>query len=117
MWRPNPVSLSGYRPVTDRIRSMGEGNVFTGVCLFTGGLPPELLPGGWVSYLRGVSFPREGCGCLVRGGWLSGQRLGVSGQEGSRHAPPKMATAAVGTHPTGMHSCCVGDHIQSQCDF
>ena len=23
---------------TDRIQSMGEGNVFTGVCLFTGGL-------------------------------------------------------------------------------
>ena len=45
---------------TDRIRSMGEGNVFTGVCLFHGGvsllrsflggggggLPPDLLPGG-----------------------------------------------------------------------
>ena len=37
-------------------------------------------------------------GCLVRGvGVFSAQRRG-------RH-PPEMATAAVGTHPTGMHYC------------
>ena len=32
--------------------------------------------------------------------------MGVwSGVEGRRPPPPEMATAAVGTHPTGMHSC------------
>ena len=39
------------------------------------------------------------------GWWVSG--LGVSGLRGIR-PPPQMATAAVGTHPTGMHSCMYG---------
>ena len=37
---------------TDRIRSMGEGNVFTGVCLFTGG--PALEGEGFAVGGRGV---------------------------------------------------------------
>ena len=51
-----------------------------------------------------------GLGCLVRGGaWsrggLSGPR-GVPGPGGSPGGdPPGTATAAGGTHPTGMHSC------------
>ena len=54
-----------------------------------GGLLPELLPEG--------------------GGWVSGWEVGVSSggvwSGGGRTPPPKMATAAVGMHPTGMHSC------------
>ena len=45
----------------------------------------------------------EGClarGCLLRGGAAPGGE-GVPGRE----PPPGMATAAGGTHPTGMHSC------------
>ena len=73
---------------TDRIQSMGEGNVFTGVCNSVHRGSPswgeklllELLTPSW-------------------GGW-------VSGQSGRQIPPPHhgMATAAVGTHPTGMHS-------------
>ena len=51
------------------------------VILFTGG-------GAWSG---GVSAPKRGC--LVPGG-------GVPGGD-----PPPTATAAGGTHPTGMHSC------------
>ena len=69
-----------------------------GVCLF---------PGGW-SGAGGCLLPGVG-GCLVLG--VSAPR-GVSGPGGlvSQHAlrqiPPlaEMATAADGTHPTGMHS-------------
>ena len=46
------------------------------------------------------------------GGWYRGGSLpgggGVFAQEVSRQTspgPPEMATAAVGTNPTGMHSC------------
>ena len=45
---------------------------------------------GWVSGQRGVFG--QGDGCLGRGG-------------GGGRPPPEMATAAVGTYPTGMHSC------------
>ena len=58
--------------ITARKRSLGQGNMFTGVCLSTGGVPG---PGG----------------CLVLGG--------------ARWRPPRTATAAGGTQPTGMHSC------------
>ena len=64
--------------------------------LSTGGVSAPgggcLLPGGLV---WGVSGPR-GClvqqGCLLPGGCLM-------------ETPPGTATAAGGTHPTGMHSC------------
>ena len=49
----------------------------------------------------GCLLPGVG-GCLVRG--VSGQGVGV--WSGGRQTPsPEMATAAVGTHPTGIHSC------------
>ena len=59
--------------ITARIRSLGQGNVFTPVCqviLFTGGVHPLV-----------THAPRQ--------------------------TPPssETATAAGGTHPTGMHSC------------
>ena len=74
---------------------MGQGNIFIGVCqefcsqggcLVPGGC---LLPGG-VSAPGGVPAPR---GCLVPGGCLV------------ETPPGGTATAADGTHPTGMHSC------------
>ena len=82
--------------ITDRIRSMGEGYVFTGVC---------------------HSVHRRG-GCLVRGEvWVSGQRgishfseEGVSHfSEGGLQSPPppiqEYGQRAVSTHPIGMYSC------------
>ena len=51
---------------------------------------------------RGV--PGPGCVCLVPGGYLV-----LGGVPGPGGVPggdiPQMATAAGGTHPTGMHSC------------
>ena len=53
----------------------------------------------------------------AHGGGLSAQRISawgcLPGVCGSRHPPPQqMATAADGTHPTGMHSCCVCRHAE-----
>ena len=65
-----------------------------------GGLVPGGLvqggcaPGGWGVWYWGVSGSG---GCLVLGGACS---WGVPGG-----GPPRTATAAGGTYPTGMHSC------------
>ena len=69
----------------DRIRSMGEGNVFTGVCLFT---RPFAFGGGsaWRGLHRRGSAWRGG---LHEGGGASVLRGQI----------------LIGTHPTGMHSC------------
>ena len=74
-----------YRPQ----RSCGQGNIFTGVCLSTGGRG-GLLPGGVCSW-GGVSCPG---GCLVPGGLLPGGSAsggvcswGMSGPRGGS-APP-----------------------------
>ena len=57
---------------------------------------------GGVCLVRGVPGPGGG-GLLWGGAWSGGclvmGRLGVPGGD------PPMATAAGGTHPTGMHSC------------
>ena len=73
--------------ITARKRSLGKGNIFTGVCLSTGGSCPQggLCPGG--SLCPGEFQSREGL-CL-----------GVS----VRETPVQLR--AGGTHPTGMHSC------------
>ena len=42
-----------------------------------------------------------GGGCLVGELMVSGQRVGWMSGQGAG-----VATAAVGTHPSGMHSCC-----------
>ena len=60
--------VAGSKIFIARKRSFGQGNMFTGVCLSTGG------GGAW--------------------------SRGVPGGD-----PPPTATAAGGTHPTGMHSC------------
>ena len=47
-------------------------------------------------------------GCLLRGGVCSrggSTPGGVSALGGVGGDPPRMATAAGGTHPTGMYSC------------
>ena len=71
-----------YSVTTARKRSLGQGNMFTGVCLSTG-------VGAWS---RG-------------GAWT---RMGVPGPGGCLVETPRTATAASGTHPTGMHSCFLG---------
>ena len=49
-------------------------------------------------------------GCLVPGGaWSGGWVPGPGGVGVPGGDPPGMATAAGGTHPTGMHSCYFGD--------
>ena len=89
------------RLITARKRSLGQGNMFTGVCLSTGGgvSAPRGVhgPGGCVCY-QGDVCSRGVCsrGCMVPGGCLL---------RGGLVETSWMATAAGGTHPTGMHSC------------
>ena len=92
---------SGYCPQT----KLREGNVFTGVCdsVHRGVC---LLPGACL-LPEGGSGPRRGCllwggGAWSQGGW--GQVVWSRGVPGVE-TPPTTATAAGGTHPTGMHSC------------
>ena len=69
----------------------GGGGLVPGGCLFSGGAWSQggcLVPG------EGVPGPGGGW-CLVPGGCLV-------------ETPPGTATAAGGTHPTGMHSCLKG---------
>ena len=101
--------------VTTRKRSLGQGNIFIGVCqeFCSRGVPAPggcvSAPGGvpgprGVSAPRGVPRPRREClvpgGCLLRGEGV------CSRGGGAWWRPPRTATAAGGTHPTGMHSCC-----------
>ena len=107
---------------TDRIRSMGDGCVLTGVChsvynwRLGGRALGLLLPSmdHWSHDQRGsvwsegVVWPeRGGAGCLVREEecvWSGGSCLLRQGRMmGPPH--PGMATAAVSTHPAGMHCC------------
>ena len=87
--------------ITARKRNLGQGNMFTGVCLSTGGCLVWGVPGlgdAWSG------------GCLVGGvpgpggAWLGGVP-GPGGGGGLHQMPPWTATAAGGTHLTGMHSC------------
>ena len=74
------------------------------VILSTGG---ELGPGG-VCLVPGVCAWSRGVGCLVQGGclvWGGGGAWSWGG--GVWWRPPWTATAAGGTHPTGMHSCSI----------
>ena len=76
-----------------------EGNVFRSVCLFTGKVC--LWRGVWVRtrcISVGVtpgSLPPQGGGCASRG----------STQPLHQYWHRVVATTAVGTYPTGMHSC------------
>ena len=94
----NPNNI--YRPQT----KLREGNVFTGVC--------DPVHGGGGVRAPGSAWSREGLlqgGCLFQGVPALGGGLLLGGcllREGCLvETPPPMATAAGGTHPTGMHSC------------
>ena len=64
---------------TARRRSLGQGNVFTGVCLSTGGLP---IPPHWMQ----TKPPQR------QTPWM-------------QTFPPVYGQQAGGTHPTGMQTC------------
>ena len=80
--------------ITDRIRSMGEGYVFTSICLSTGETvcPRGVFRGGW---------------CCQRGVGVSGGCAGESPILQKMRPPPiwEYGQCTVGTHPIGMHSC------------
>ena len=91
--------LSCYRPQ----RSWGKA-IFSQACviLFTGCVPGPGECIVWGVHGPGVCVPGLGDAwswgvCMVPGGcaWSGGSWL----------RPPEKATAAGGTHPTGMHSC------------
>ena len=76
---------------TARKRSLGQGNIFIGVCqefCSQGGLP-------------GRRTPRQGDPRARRP--PPARRPPQQGDPTPEGAPPRMATAAGGTHPTGMH--------------
>ena len=81
-----------YRPQT----KFGQGNIFAPVCHSV----HRGVPGP-----KGVSATGGVCswGGLVPGG--GGLLPGGSGPGVPGGDPPGTATAAGGTHPTGMHSC------------
>ena len=91
---------------------LGQGYIFTGVCdsvhggvLVLGGVPAlrgVSAPGG-VPLPGGVCFQGGACsgGCLLPGGAAPSLVPGVP----AGNPPPRTATAAGSTHPTGMHSC------------
>ena len=98
------ITLNIYRPQ----RSCGQGNVFTGVCLSTGGggcLPQCML--GCHSCPPRMENPPPGTG-QTPPGWRTPPGPG-------RHPPrmenppgkqtPANGLRAAGTHPTGMHCC------------
>ena len=67
---------------TARKQSLGQGNIFIGVC---------------------QEFCSQGGGCLLRG--VSARGDGVCFRGVCLVETPPTDTAAGGTHPTGMHSC------------
>ena len=105
----NGVAINHYRPRTKFAKVMF---LHVSVILFTGGLQAhtqgEVEGSGW-----GQGFPGPYPGEV--GVWLWGvgaPDLGVSWpRQGmcipacTEADPQQMATAADGTHPTGMHSC------------
>ena len=110
--------------ITARKRSLGQGNMFTGVCLSTSGAWSRggLLPGegclvqgvlvldggvGFGVLLPGVSETGVSGGCLVPGGVPGSRRCMVE-------HPLRMATAAGIMHPTGMHSCIFNRYTKSE---
>ena len=83
----------GICPGGDGVSDLVEGSVMAG------GLCPcgrGLCPGGGMSG-GGVS--------VWRGGGLRPEGVSLSGRVSVTQTLPSPATAACGTHPTGMHSC------------
>ena len=96
-------SVENLPMLNDVERSLGQGNILTGMCLSTGGV--SALGGClvWGGYLVGGACSRGGVACSQGVPGLVGAVPG-----GCLVETPRMATAAGGTHPTGMHSC----HLQ-----
>ena len=99
-----------YRPQ----RSCGQGNVFTGVCLSTGGGGGEgvCLSACWDTRLpspRDQADPPPGPGISPPGPGRHPPGTRQTPPRPGRHPPGKQTAAyglrAAGTHPTGMHSC------------
>ena len=87
-----------------------EGNVFTGVCLSTGECKR------WGGYVTGEGVCMAEGACVAGGTCMAGGVHGGGACVAGEHAwwgcawqgacvAGEMATAAYGTHPTGMHSC------------
>ena len=94
-----PACIAGGIPA----RHAGLGGVggggWVGIPVFLVGLQPHTQGGSWGVWPGGSPGPHMGEGGLQAHTW------GVS-QHALRQTPPKQtATAAVGKHPTGMHSC------------
>ena len=89
-----------YRPK----RSFGQGNVFTRVCdsVNRGGVPAPIFRGGACSKFSGGGIFSGGYffggGGIFSGGVFFGGGCSIFSEYGHRSA---------GTHPTGMHSCCI----------
>ena len=85
-----------YRPK----RSFGQGNIFTGVCLSTGGGCLLQIFGGSPNFRGGVFF----WGGYFLGGFLQ-IFLGGSSKFSGGGSPPEYSQRSASSHPTGMHSC------------
>ena len=98
--------------ITARKRSLGQGNMFTGVCLSTGrqgwGVSSQwgLLPGGGGAWSGGVHGPR---GCMVPGvcAWSRGWVLGCQGVVGV-HGPGGGAWSQGGARWRPPNGYCCG---------
>ena len=111
LWHCLNLFTSRHQIFTARKRSLGQGNIFTGVCLSRG-------VSVWCHFLSGCLVPSSFCG--VSRGYLSPVRylsrkglypggLCPGGSPWQNPAPPAetppVRWRAVGTHPTGMLSC------------
>ena len=87
---------------TARKPSLGQGHIFTPVChsVHGGDGIPACIAGGILACLAvGVCYPSMPCSRVDL-------LQGVPGPGGCLvEMTPRTATAAGGTHPTGMHSC------------
>ena len=80
-------------------RSLGQGNVFTGVCL-------SVCPQGglWCHFLSGCLIP-----CSLKGVCVPGPMFHLGGlYPGGSSLPPPQIRKSGCTHPTGMLSCFLG---------
>ena len=97
---------------TARKRSLGQGNAFTTVCLFTwgGGLPNPPMQTPMDADPSDADTP----------GMKTPQDVVPSGMQtpGMQNPPrphPRSGQLAGGTHPTGMHTCVVRNHVSTPC--
>ena len=90
-----------FTVVTNIYWPQGEGNIFRSICLSTGGVYVYYCLLG-VCLLGGVPTSAYLAVCLLGGLCLGGAWM-----------EPPGATAVVGTHPTGMHSCSPANSVKT----